>query len=251
MDSMGNVWGSSMRIRVFVDVTKPLKRVLKIRTTLGDEQLLSFTYERLPNFCYLCGCLGHLSKFCELRFAENFTDPGEATPFGPWLRATNIPTGRNRTFAGARHPPSPHFSSSVRTSSPCSNPHVTQRGTSIFGSFSQSAAASSQAYTHSAFSPLHTFVPMHIYAPPLATITPSSDLPSHPNTPPDLPIPALMPSHSFHPRQLLPPPYTATPFSPPASPTSLTFPITHITTQTTTITSSYPALKSNKLPPEK
>ncbi|KAL0396708.1 UNVERIFIED_CONTAM: putative mitochondrial protein [Sesamum calycinum] len=55
---------------------------------------------QLPNFCYLCGCLGHLSKFCELRFFEDFIDPGDATPFGPWLRATNIPTGRNRNAAG-------------------------------------------------------------------------------------------------------------------------------------------------------
>ncbi|KAL0417526.1 UNVERIFIED_CONTAM: hypothetical protein Sradi_1166100 [Sesamum radiatum] len=80
MDDAGHVWGSHMRIRISIDVTKPLKRVLKIRTTLGDEQLLSFTYERLPNFCYLCGCLGHLSKYCELRFADDFADPGRPPP---------------------------------------------------------------------------------------------------------------------------------------------------------------------------
>ncbi|KAL0375752.1 UNVERIFIED_CONTAM: hypothetical protein Scaly_0692800 [Sesamum calycinum] len=99
-----------MRIRVSMEVSKPLKRVLKLHTTLGDEQLLSFTYERLPNFCYLCGCLGHLSKFCELRFAEDFTDPGEATPFGPWMRATNLPTGRNRPLALSRNMSIPQFS---------------------------------------------------------------------------------------------------------------------------------------------
>ncbi|KAL0387439.1 UNVERIFIED_CONTAM: hypothetical protein Sradi_2625700 [Sesamum radiatum] len=101
LDRAGHVWGSSMRIRVSMEVSKPL-RVLKLRTTLGDEQLLSFTYERLPNFCYLCGCLGYLSKFCELRFAEDFTDPGEATPFGPWMRAI-FPTGRNRPLALSRN----------------------------------------------------------------------------------------------------------------------------------------------------
>ncbi|KAL0355953.1 UNVERIFIED_CONTAM: hypothetical protein Sradi_4042200 [Sesamum radiatum] len=66
MDTAGHVWGSHMRIRVSLNVTKPLKRVL---------------------------------KFCELRFATDFVDPGDATPFGPWLRATNLPTGRNNCGA--------------------------------------------------------------------------------------------------------------------------------------------------------
>ncbi|KAL0336625.1 UNVERIFIED_CONTAM: hypothetical protein Sradi_4874400 [Sesamum radiatum] len=91
MDTADYVWGSHIRIRISIDVTKPLKRLLKLRTTLGDEQLLSFMYEKLLNFCYLCGCLGHLSKFCELRFSEDFIDLRDATPFRPWLRATNPP----------------------------------------------------------------------------------------------------------------------------------------------------------------
>ncbi|KAL0454591.1 UNVERIFIED_CONTAM: hypothetical protein Slati_0798300 [Sesamum latifolium] len=68
LDEKGESWGSSVRVRVSVDVTKPLKRALKVRTVLGDEQLITFTYERLPNFCYLCGCLGHLSRQCALHF---------------------------------------------------------------------------------------------------------------------------------------------------------------------------------------
>ncbi|KAK4415825.1 hypothetical protein Salat_2689900 [Sesamum alatum] len=55
------------------------KRALKIRTVLGDEQLISFTYERLPNFCRR---LGHLSRLCELQFQEGFCDPGDNPPFG-------------------------------------------------------------------------------------------------------------------------------------------------------------------------
>ncbi|KAK4413884.1 hypothetical protein Salat_2801200 [Sesamum alatum] len=48
MDSNGPIWGSSIRIRVAIDVTFPLKRAMKIRTMLGDEQFVTFTYERLP-----------------------------------------------------------------------------------------------------------------------------------------------------------------------------------------------------------
>ncbi|KAL0409698.1 UNVERIFIED_CONTAM: hypothetical protein Sradi_1904200 [Sesamum radiatum] len=91
MDDKFVSWGSSLRIRVALNVDKPLQRVLKLRTTLGDEKLLSFTYERLPNYCYLCGHLGHICKQCDLQFQEGFIDPGDNTPFGPWLRAP-IPT---------------------------------------------------------------------------------------------------------------------------------------------------------------
>ncbi|KAL0404508.1 UNVERIFIED_CONTAM: hypothetical protein Sradi_2091600 [Sesamum radiatum] len=53
MEDKSGFWGSSLRIHVALDVNKPLRRVMKLRTTLGDEHI-SFTYERLPNFCYLC-----------------------------------------------------------------------------------------------------------------------------------------------------------------------------------------------------
>ncbi|KAL0453472.1 UNVERIFIED_CONTAM: hypothetical protein Slati_1325300 [Sesamum latifolium] len=82
MDENGGSWGASLRIRVSLNLNQPLPCVLKIRTPLGDEQLISFTMERLPNFFYICGCLGHLSKFCPSRFEEGFEDPGDNTPYG-------------------------------------------------------------------------------------------------------------------------------------------------------------------------
>ncbi|KAL0439587.1 UNVERIFIED_CONTAM: hypothetical protein Slati_2441700 [Sesamum latifolium] len=66
LDNGSQVWGSSLRIRVGLNVNKPLRRVLKLHTVLGAESTISFTYERLPNFCYWCGHLGHIMKFCEL-----------------------------------------------------------------------------------------------------------------------------------------------------------------------------------------
>ncbi|KAL0445033.1 UNVERIFIED_CONTAM: hypothetical protein Slati_2226000 [Sesamum latifolium] len=79
-------WGSFMRLRVALDVTKPLPRALKLRTVLGDEHIVTFSYERLPNFWYLCGRSGHISQWCDSRFLPNFVDPGANSLFGPWLR---------------------------------------------------------------------------------------------------------------------------------------------------------------------
>ncbi|KAL0345897.1 UNVERIFIED_CONTAM: hypothetical protein Sradi_4421000 [Sesamum radiatum] len=72
MDDSSRSWGSSLLLRVAINVTQPLVRALWVCPTMGDELVVSFTYERLQNFCYLCGCLGHISPLCELRFEEGF-----------------------------------------------------------------------------------------------------------------------------------------------------------------------------------
>ncbi|KAK4432371.1 hypothetical protein Salat_0999200 [Sesamum alatum] len=101
-DNNNGIWGSSLRIRVSLNITKTLKRVLRIRTSMGEDQLISFTYEQLPNFCYLCGCLGHFAKYCELQLQTDFVDLGENMPYGPWLRANQLPSIRNRLQASNR-----------------------------------------------------------------------------------------------------------------------------------------------------
>ncbi|KAL0355321.1 UNVERIFIED_CONTAM: hypothetical protein Sradi_3979000 [Sesamum radiatum] len=123
MDESGSTWGATLRMRVSVDVNLPLKRVLVIRMPSGDDHMVSFTYERLTNYCYLCGRLGHISKYCGLRFEEGFSDPGTDTPYGPWLRAP-LPVRRttilSRSFTGRNN----------------ATPAVEgQRDCSIFGNF--------------------------------------------------------------------------------------------------------------------
>jgi hypothetical protein len=54
-----------MRIRVLLDVTKPLKRQKKIKKPGGVSSYIRFKYERLGNYCYFCGLLGHIEDFCE------------------------------------------------------------------------------------------------------------------------------------------------------------------------------------------
>ncbi|KAL0402427.1 UNVERIFIED_CONTAM: hypothetical protein Slati_4272600 [Sesamum latifolium] len=135
LDSRGDAWGSSVRIRVML----PLKRALKIRTVIGDEHLVTFTYERLPNFCYLCGCLGHISRQCEVQLQDGFCDPGANAPYGNWLRAAAPTSYRGRIGASSARTPtgSIHRPTFVSRSSLQSQPVVTppRRGSDIFGSF--------------------------------------------------------------------------------------------------------------------
>lgn len=53
-----------MRIRVDLPINKPLRRGANIVNLDGDKYWFTFKYERLPNFCFLCGILGHDEKRC-------------------------------------------------------------------------------------------------------------------------------------------------------------------------------------------
>ncbi|KAL0461291.1 UNVERIFIED_CONTAM: hypothetical protein Slati_0016700 [Sesamum latifolium] len=128
LDNGGRPWGASLRIRVGINVTKPLRRILRLRTTLGIEATISFSYERLPNFCYWCGHLGHIMKYCECQYDPGFDDKQDPLPFGPWLRATMPASLRSRGSLPAITRPS--FTNTTSSASSLStSPH---RGAAVF-----------------------------------------------------------------------------------------------------------------------
>lgn len=57
--------GTFMRVRVSVDVSRPLCRGKKV-SFYENEGWVSFQYERLPNLCFWCGLLSHDDKDCKL-----------------------------------------------------------------------------------------------------------------------------------------------------------------------------------------
>ena len=86
-DENGVGWGKSLRVRVQLDVSKPLLRSKKIR--LGGQSLwIYFKYERLPMFCYGCGRLWHGEGGCPVA-ASSKGKFSETVQYGPWLRAVD------------------------------------------------------------------------------------------------------------------------------------------------------------------
>ncbi|CAL1366291.1 unnamed protein product [Linum trigynum] len=81
------VWSTSMRLRVSINVSKPLRRGILLEN--GDKKAwYRITYERLPNFCYICGILGHQQRTCPNPKAED--EEGSDEQYGKWLHASPL-----------------------------------------------------------------------------------------------------------------------------------------------------------------
>ena len=96
-DDKEYVGGNFMRVRVSIDLTKPLCRGQKLGLSNGDESWVSFKYERLPNVCYWCGRFTHHDKECFLWQKRKGTFKEEDQKFGSWLRA-NTPNFAKKTI---------------------------------------------------------------------------------------------------------------------------------------------------------
>ncbi|KAK9998737.1 hypothetical protein SO802_018340 [Lithocarpus litseifolius] len=78
--------GNFMRVRVEVDITKPLCRGRKISWDLSGEGWAAFLYEQLPNICYWCWLVSHDDKECTLWLNSRGSLRTEDQQFGPWIK---------------------------------------------------------------------------------------------------------------------------------------------------------------------
>lgn len=90
-------WKQYVRIRVAINVEKPLKRRMKIKREGDSWSWLNFKYERLGTFCFVCGVLGHSERDCNIVYAN--PDKVVEKAYGPWLRA---PARNVQNNAGSR-----------------------------------------------------------------------------------------------------------------------------------------------------
>lgn len=99
--------GEYSRIRVCLDITKPLLRRKRLNLGLAKPVRARFTYERLPDVCFCCGRLSHNHQDYTLWESMKETCKREGYPYGNWLKAA--PRGGSSDFAarprttGQRH----------------------------------------------------------------------------------------------------------------------------------------------------
>ncbi|TXG48504.1 hypothetical protein EZV62_024379 [Acer yangbiense] len=82
-------WGKFLRVKVLIDISRPLKRWLRLKLDQSDNiVMVNLKYERLPEFCYACGRLGHSIGDCNDVEAKKAAVEGPITKFGSWMRAS-------------------------------------------------------------------------------------------------------------------------------------------------------------------
>ncbi|KAJ4849753.1 hypothetical protein Tsubulata_042990 [Turnera subulata] len=67
---------SIMRVRVGLNLRNPLRTTLPVAAEEEEAFVVSFRYEQLPTFCFLCRRLGHGMKDCGYKSDEEIHDEG-------------------------------------------------------------------------------------------------------------------------------------------------------------------------------
>ena len=75
--------GQVIRLRISINVTQPLKKILFIESEDGKKVPVAVEYEKLPDFCYCCGSIGHSYKGCGMYKGNLKND----LAYGPQLKA--------------------------------------------------------------------------------------------------------------------------------------------------------------------
>lgn len=90
-------WEEFMRIKVMLDLGKPLHRELKMRVSGYTTKWMDIKYERLPNFCYYCGRLGQVDRDISIQGSSDYNVTEIIYQSDPWLCAS--PRRRCKTTA--------------------------------------------------------------------------------------------------------------------------------------------------------
>jgi 14-3-3 protein epsilon len=77
-NNKGSFWREYMRIKVRVDVRQPLKKESRVKNQGGEWCTVTFKYEKLGVFCFVCGIVGHGENKCAIRFAMETDDGSRA-----------------------------------------------------------------------------------------------------------------------------------------------------------------------------
>ena len=94
-DGRGIGWGEFLRVRILIDLTKPLVRgrMLKFK---GKTKWIAFQYERLPKFCFNYGVILHGRAGCPNR--SMMKQQAQPAFFGLWMKAPSPPRRNEKAF---------------------------------------------------------------------------------------------------------------------------------------------------------
>jgi hypothetical protein len=89
-DEEGVGWGKYLRVKIQIDLTKPLARGRTINL-FGKKVGVIFQYEKLPRYCFDCGKIIHGREGCKYKGEDRKLESEKQ--YGTWLR---VPSPRRR-----------------------------------------------------------------------------------------------------------------------------------------------------------
>jgi hypothetical protein len=96
----GVEWGEFLRVRIVLDLTKPLARGRMLKLP-NRSVWVAFQYEKIPKFCYRCGIIRHGASGCQRDGGRQLSGEAKDNQFGAWLRADS-PNRRQGYGRGGR-----------------------------------------------------------------------------------------------------------------------------------------------------
>ncbi|TXG69259.1 hypothetical protein EZV62_004194 [Acer yangbiense] len=116
-------WGKFLRVKVRIDISRPLKRWLRLSLDKsGNVVVVGLKYERMPEFCFACGRVGHGINECSDIEAKKEAMEGNNPRFGLWMRAPTTDKPKDKSSSQLSG------GSSVRDKSMGSSQEVGKRG---------------------------------------------------------------------------------------------------------------------------
>ncbi|CAA0810071.1 Unknown protein [Striga hermonthica] len=100
--------GIMPRVKVKIDISKPLRRGLRVYLeAMKEEFTIPVQYEKLPDFCFICGLIGH--RMCECPTRSEGHSYESTRKYGDWLRAIPLMVrkrqGRTNSFSSKADSP--------------------------------------------------------------------------------------------------------------------------------------------------
>lgn len=80
-----------LRFIVEMEINCPIPTSFFWEMTSGNDLWIQFKLKRLLDFCFKCGFLDHVTRWCSFNISATVTSPNgiSAQLYGPWIRAEN------------------------------------------------------------------------------------------------------------------------------------------------------------------
>ncbi|GAB2235024.1 hypothetical protein Droror1_Dr00004301 [Drosera rotundifolia] len=88
IDEQGEAKGSCLRIKIELDIKRPLLRGTMLGMKDGSRDWISFSYEKVSYFCFRCDIIGHRVNECHVDpewYVDEKKGLVELFRYGPWL----------------------------------------------------------------------------------------------------------------------------------------------------------------------